>query len=46
MAGCGTCDHLMDVTLGSAAIGLRLVDLKGVSFVQPQRFILVDIMNP
>ncbi len=39
-------DHLVDVLLDSAAMGMNTVEREGVSFVQPARFTLVGTMNP
>ena len=39
-------DHLVDVLLDAAAMGLNVVEREGVSFVHPARFILVGTMNP
>ena len=39
-------DHLVDVLLDAAAMGVNVVEREGVSFVHPSRFILVGTMNP
>ncbi|TME90746.1 MAG: VWA domain-containing protein [Chloroflexi bacterium] len=39
-------DHLVDVLLDAAAMGINLVEREGVSFAHPSRFILVGTMNP
>ena len=39
-------DHLVDVLLDAAAMGVNLVEREGVSFAHPSRFILVGTMNP
>jgi magnesium chelatase subunit I len=39
-------DHLVDVLLDSAAMGVNTVEREGVSFVHPARFTLVGTMNP
>jgi len=39
-------DHLVDVLLDSAAMGLNIVEREGVSFAHPARFTLVGTMNP
>jgi magnesium chelatase subunit D len=39
-------DHIVDVLLDAAAMGLNLVEREGVSVVHPSRFILVGTMNP
>lgn len=39
-------DHLVDVLLDSAAMGVNTVEREGVSFSHPARFILVGTMNP
>jgi magnesium chelatase subunit I len=39
-------DHLVDVLLDSAAMGVNTVEREGVSFVHPSRFTLVGTMNP
>src|SRR5437762_11493326 len=39
-------DHLVDVLLDAAAMGVNLVEREGVSFSHPSRFILVGTMNP
>ena len=39
-------DHVVDVLLDSAAMGINLVEREGISFAHPARFILVGTMNP
>jgi Mg-chelatase subunit ChlI len=39
-------DHVVDVLLDSAAMGVNMVEREGISFVHPARFILVGTMNP
>ena len=39
-------DHLVDVLLDSAAMGVNTVEREGVSFSHPARFTLVGTMNP
>jgi magnesium chelatase subunit D len=39
-------DHLVDVLLDAAAMGVNVVEREGVSFSHPARFILVGTMNP
>jgi magnesium chelatase subunit D len=39
-------DHLVDVLLDAAALGINTVQREGVSVVHPARFILVGTMNP
>jgi magnesium chelatase subunit D len=39
-------DHLVDVLLDAAAMGINVVEREGVSFAHPSRFILVGTMNP
>ncbi|HOK06241.1 MAG TPA: ATP-binding protein [Syntrophales bacterium] len=39
-------DHLVDLLLDSAAMGVNTVEREGVSFSHPARFILVGTMNP
>lgn len=39
-------DHLVDLLLDSAAMGMNTVEREGVSFVHPARFTLVGTMNP
>ena len=39
-------DHLVDVLLDAAAMGLNVVEREGISFEHPARFILVGTMNP
>jgi magnesium chelatase subunit D len=39
-------DHLVDVLLDAAAMGVNTVEREGVSFSHPSRFILVGTMNP
>lgn len=39
-------DHIVDLLLDSAAMGMNYVEREGVSFSHPSRFILVGTMNP
>ncbi len=39
-------DHIVDLLLDSAAMGVNTVEREGVSFTHPARFILVGTMNP
>jgi Mg-chelatase subunit ChlI len=39
-------DHVVDVLLDSAAMGVNNVEREGISFTHPSRFILVGTMNP
>jgi Mg-chelatase subunit ChlI len=39
-------DHVVDVLLDSAAMGVNIVEREGISFSHPARFILVGTMNP
>lgn len=39
-------DHIVDLLLDAAAMGINTVEREGVSFVHPARFILVGTMNP
>lgn len=39
-------DHVVDLLLDSAAMGLNIVEREGISFSHPARFILVGTMNP
>lgn len=39
-------DHIVDVLLDSAAMGVNTVEREGVSFTHPANFILVGTMNP
>lgn len=39
-------DHLVDVLLDAAAMGVNTVEREGMSFSHPARFILVGTMNP
>jgi len=39
-------DHLVDILLDAAALGVNYVEREGVSFAHPARFILVGTMNP
>jgi magnesium chelatase subunit D len=39
-------DHLVDVLLDAAAMGVNLVEREGISMWHPSRFILVGTMNP
>ena len=39
-------DHLVDLLLDTAAMGVNYVEREGISFRHPSRFILVGSMNP
>jgi magnesium chelatase subunit I len=39
-------DHVVDVLLDSAAMGVNTIEREGVSFSHPSRFVLVGTMNP
>lgn len=39
-------DHIVDLLLDSAAMGVNTVEREGISFTHPSRFILVGTMNP
>ena len=39
-------DHLCDVLLDAAALGVNMVEREGVSVSHPARFLLVGTMNP
>lgn len=39
-------DHIVDVLLDSAAMGVNTVEREGVSFAHPANFMLVGTMNP
>ncbi len=39
-------DHLVDLLLDAAAMGVNFVEREGVSFAHPARFVLVGTMNP
>ncbi len=39
-------DHLVDLLLDVAAMGVNRVEREGVAFVHPSRFVLVGTMNP
>ncbi|MCL6583860.1 MAG: ATP-binding protein [bacterium] len=39
-------DHIVDVLLDSAAMGVNTIEREGVSYSHPARFILVGTMNP
>ena len=39
-------DHVVDVLLDSAAMGVNTVEREGVSYFHPARFILIGTMNP
>jgi Mg-chelatase subunit ChlI len=39
-------DHVVDLLLDSAAMGMNIVEREGISFSHPSRFILVGTMNP
>jgi magnesium chelatase subunit I len=39
-------DHLVDLLLDSAAMGVNYVEREGISFSHPSRFVLTGTMNP
>ena len=39
-------DHVVDILLDSAAMGVNRIEREGISFTHPARFILVGTMNP
>ena len=39
-------DHLVDILLDSAAMGVNTIEREGISVAHPSRFILVGTMNP
>lgn len=39
-------DHIVDLLLDSAAMGVNTVEREGISFTHPAQFILVGTMNP
>ena len=39
-------DHLVDVLLDSAAMGVNAIEREGISYTHPARFVLVGTMNP
>jgi magnesium chelatase subunit D len=39
-------DHLVDILLDSAAMGINIIEREGISVSHPSRFILVGTMNP
>src|SRR5512136_2506839 len=39
-------DHVVDLLLDSAAMGVNIVEREGISFSHPARFMLVGTMNP
>ena len=39
-------DHIVDILLDSAAMGVNVVEREGVSYSHPANFILVGTMNP
>jgi magnesium chelatase subunit I len=39
-------DHIVDMLLDSAAMGVNYVEREGISFSHPARFVLVGTMNP
>jgi Mg-chelatase subunit ChlI len=39
-------DHVVDVLLDSAAMGVNIVEREGISFSHPAKFILIGTMNP
>lgn len=39
-------DHIVDMLLDSAAMGVNYIEREGVSFTHPARFMLIGTMNP
>jgi magnesium chelatase subunit I len=39
-------DHIVDVLLDSAAMGINTIEREGISFSHPAQFVLVGTMNP
>ena len=39
-------DHIVDVLLDAAAMGVNRIEREGISYVHPSRFVLVGTMNP
>lgn len=39
-------DHIVDILLDSAAMGVNFIEREGISYVHPARFTLVGTMNP
>ena len=39
-------DHVVDVLLDAAAMGVNTIEREGISFSHPSRFILIGTMNP
>ena len=39
-------DHIVDLLLDSAAMGINTVEREGISYAHPARFVLVGTMNP
>ena len=39
-------DHVADILLDAAAMGVNVVEREGISFSHPARFILIGTMNP
>lgn len=39
-------DHIVDVLLDAAAMGINSIEREGISFSHPARFVLVGTMNP
>ncbi len=39
-------DHIVDILLDVAAMGINIIEREGVSFSHPSRFVLVGTMNP
>lgn len=39
-------DHVVDILLDSAAMGVNVIEREGISYTHPSRFVLVGTMNP
>jgi len=39
-------DHIVDVLLDAAAMGINVIEREGISYAHPSKFILIGTMNP
>lgn len=39
-------DHIVDILLDAAAMGINTIEREGISFTHPARFVLIGTMNP
>lgn len=39
-------DHIVDVLLDAAAMGVNIIEREGISYAHPSKFILIGTMNP